>query len=208
MEPFEIELPADLPQQLYGIPGDIVYTNSLPIDKALAGVESVIRRELNVPLTLSLRFVDRRVFVLRGRFAFKRLPFKEPGNAPRISGGRVVEPLIEIYGSGAFDADDTVMGGSLLSIAAAPDPGKIASAWFARSVSNWIGDRQVIIEAEGFPQTIGWRAHVPKPGVGQAQEIAHDPARVLTHICEQTGLTWAEETRLVRRIIVSLDAPK
>jgi RNA polymerase sigma factor (sigma-70 family) len=207
LELFEIELPADLPKQMCSIPGDIVYTNLLPIDKALAGVEAVIRRELNVPLKLSLQSVDRKVFVLRGKFTFKRLLFKEPGNAPMM-GGRVVEPLIEVYGSDVFDPNDTVAGGALFSNSLAQDPGSIARSWLARNVSSWVGDREIIIEAEDFPATIGWRAHVPKPGVGIAAEIAHDPARVLTNICQQTGLTWTEETRQVRRVIVSLDVPK
>ena len=200
----EIELPANLPEQAISIPGDVVYTNTLPIDKALAGLQSAMQKELKIPIKLAVAVVDRKVYVLRGQFSFSRIDFKEPGNAPR-NNGKIVSPLIEIYGSDTFDPQDAC-GSAMTQVPMFAD--KLVGSWLARSVSSWIGDRQIVVEATGFPNTIGWREHVPKDGRPNAETIAHDPANVLKHFCEQTGLTCTQETRNVSRIIVTMDAAK
>jgi Sigma-70 region 2 len=198
----DIILPPNLPTRLIRIPGDIVYTNTLPIDKALAGLQTVMRRELELPVTLSLQDVDRKFFVLRGTFKFKRLNFVEPGNSP-MPADDPTAPLIEVYGTDTFDPTDGIASGE--SISAQDFAGGISAAWFAQRVSDWIGNRKIINQADGFPGRIGWRGHVPRPGTGDADRIAHDPVRVLNHLAEQTGLTWAEETRRLSSIVVSID---
>jgi hypothetical protein len=60
----------------------------------------------------------------------------------------------------------------------------------------------VIIEGTDLPAEIGWNANYSGDGSAESTRLAKDKKLVLTHLQEQTGLTWTEETRKVRRLFV------
>lgn len=203
IQSWELETGANLPDINYSVPGDVVYTSTMPPDRAAALLEDALQRELQVQVKLSLRNVQRKVFVLRGKWHFTRINFKETKSPPSI-GGKTVDPLVELFGGDVFDPHDHDGGGGLTSVSDKL-PTFIAngtmSSYLARQTSEWIG-HEVIIEASGLPVTIGWRGHIPRVATAESDRQAREPQAVLKHLCEQTGLTWTEETRTVRRLII------
>ena len=58
--------------------------------------------------------------------------------------------------------------------------------------------QQIFIEAAGAPPRVAWRYGIPT----NAPPPLDVQARVLSHITEQTGLSWSIETRSVERWIL------
>jgi hypothetical protein len=69
----------------------------------------------------------------------------------------------------------------------------------AQQMVNWLGryiNRPVVLEATGVPPTVSWRQN------GSEITSPADATLVLNHLQEQTGLSWSEEKRMVRRLSV------
>ena len=68
----------------------------------------------------------------------------------------------------------------------------------AASISKLI-KKQVIIEATGGPKQIAWHINPKAEGSGEIQEI-------MKRLQEQTGMTFKEETRKVKHLVIESSA--
>jgi hypothetical protein len=71
---------------------------------------------------------------------------------------------------------------------------------FAGALGNWLS-QELVVDSPTFPKGVSWRYNEDLSD-GSVREHAHDPALVLKHIEEQTGLTAKEETRKVTHVFV------
>jgi hypothetical protein len=96
---------------------------------------------------------------------------------------------IEIYGEALNDNPRTGGGVS-----------RATPAEFVGHLGDWI-HQQVITDATDPGQKISW--HDNDSLVNDAdRRAAHDKTLVLTHLTEQTALTWSEETRTLRHLFI------
>jgi hypothetical protein len=68
----------------------------------------------------------------------------------------------------------------------------------------FIGKRIVASEIKDAPKgRLSWHYNLPDGGFTEAEwQAAHDPEGVLKHLAEQTGLTFKEESRKVRVLVM------
>jgi hypothetical protein len=67
--------------------------------------------------------------------------------------------------------------------------------YFAGTLGSFM-NKTVVIEASGTPEAVRWQFYYSCDGSEESRQ------RVCMHVTEQTGLTWTEETRMVRRLFV------
>ncbi len=189
LEPYEIEISPGIQDRLFTIPGDVVYRTDVPAEKALPALAAALQKEANVSVKLSFQKVDREVYVLKGKWNFHRIDFQEALHPPEMD-GKVVDPLLEIYGTDTFDPAAEAGGGVFVG---QNETNEVAAKRLGDLVAGLSGDQQIIVEAEGIPGTFGWRSHPSPAGATE---------KTLTHIAEQTGLAWSREKRAVKRLVV------
>jgi hypothetical protein len=154
------------------IPGDLVLKKNAKEEQYLADIGKIMRDELETPVTFTFKRVDRKVIVFRGKWNFT------PVDATAMN-------ELEIYGD-RLNAHRLKFGGG--------GRGDI------QRMARWMGsiiDKQVLVEVENSPAMIRWHANDEETQLTDA-----DPKMMLDHIGQQTGLTWTEETRNVRRLFV------
>jgi RNA polymerase sigma factor (sigma-70 family) len=157
--------------------GDIVYDPSFRESSRMqTGLEQFLSQTLGEPVRLTFRNVERPVIVFRGTWHWN-------GN----HGGKNV---IELYGA-SLGADPKFD----------PLPGSSIRARFTADLGTWIHE-SVFIDATGVPRIISWHENSIGDGSAAAKTQAHDLKLVCDHVAKQTGLTWTQETRSVRRLFV------
>ncbi len=162
------------------IPGDFVARKGTPPAKLIARLEEILRTEYKLPVRLTLKEVDRTVYVLEGKYQF----------TPAAAG--VPEHHIELYAKQRLD---------LPGPPGAPDDGMP----FAECVQRlgWFIDRRVVLgKVEGLPAAVMCRVPIFDPATPEEWAAEHDPALVLKRFAEQTALSAREETRRVRVLLV------
>ncbi len=204
VRPWEFEATAPLPGDPFLVNGDVVYTDQLPIAKSIPALQAAISKELGLNVKLNLATVNRKVFVLKGTWSYHPVP-EAPANGPIMVNGQTINPMIRAYGTELLGTESHSVSATMLTAPPIKLVGKrILLGWLSSQTSEWIGNRQVIFEADGdLPEQLGWSGYEPTNATPDELAIAHDPALVLKHIAEQTGLTLSEETRSVRRLIVT-----
>jgi hypothetical protein len=167
------------PQQTEGIdatqaiPGDFVFNTDTSVDQRRAALQQILNSELGLPVTLTVRRVERTVIVLQGQWRYS------PPSSPRAADNRVA-PSLEFY-------EKTINPQPVN--AGAGDPKR-----FAGELGKYINE-QIVIEATGVPDSFFWAYDEPR-------DQEHDLTLVLNHITEQTGLTWSKQKRLVDRLFI------
>jgi hypothetical protein len=155
-----------------GIKGDILVNPEANPDQILAADEKLIRSATSVPIKLTFRQVQRPVIVFSGKWS------------PALIDGKV-----QIFGLTKDTNYRTETGGY-----GAPNR-------FAARLSEWLGEN-VAIEATDLPDSINWLVSSTGDGTPDSLNDIHDRDLICKHITEQTGLTWTEETRTVRRLFM------
>jgi RNA polymerase sigma factor (sigma-70 family) len=165
---------------------DVVYRVGIAPEDMAKDIEQELRRELNWPVRLSFRDVNRTVVAVSGAYRYSPLP-----GLAEFQGC----DTIEIYGSQRREDPSRGPGGGSGSLAE-----------FFHRVGGYTG-RQVVSDAKDTGGMIGW-LDGPLPRGGQRGRLPDDEvALVLQHLSEQTGLTFTEEERQVRILYVDLDLP-
>ena len=179
-----------LPQHLVGIYPQEIEGNQALLDKEIAGdfivrkgisaekfvecLEQILRRECDMPVKVTLREMERKVFVARGKYRYKPLA----GHSE-----------LQIYGKELF-AYSGAGGGT----------GDFPE--LLQAVGAGIG-RRIINEVEEAPkQKVSWQFAFRTTTTPEQWQEDRDPTAVLGHLVEQTGLTFKEETRSVRLLFV------
>jgi hypothetical protein len=136
-------------------------------------LQKVIGDAAGVPITLNFTEVQRQVIVFRGKWQWADPTHQE----------------IQMYGA-MLDTDpqNRRLGFSL-------------AQRFPKVIGTWI-NRVVLFEASGVPRRIKWFENYTGDGSPESLKQARDPELVCKHIQEQTGLSWTEETRMVRQLFV------
>ncbi len=169
------ELEGDVQLARMSIPGDFVVRADADFEQYRLALQTILSEAAGDPVTLTLRNVDQPAIAFEGTWQAKP-PLRGP-------------PIIDIYGA---YRDDLYTGGG---------GGTGGLSEFGGWVGRWI-KKSVIVEAAAAPAKLSWRYHRPRRGGLEIQQQAHDPALVCSHIQEQTGLSWKEEVRSVRRLFV------
>jgi hypothetical protein len=169
------------------LPGDLIVRQTPQGEQLCAGFEQVLSEQAGAKVTVAFRWVERPGFILRGNWKYTPLPELEGARWPQANDPAL--PRIEIYG-GARQAGIGSMGSGITS-----------GEQLAGMIGGWIR-RPVFSEAEGLPEKIMWRYPGYDLRSAEAETAGRDPASVLNHITEQTGLRWSEETRKVPRLFV------
>jgi len=174
---YQQEIEGDILLAKTPIPGDFVINLNSDLDQYRAALEKVISQLAETQVTLTLRNVERSVIVFTGAW--------QATNPIKIYGANPNDPAI-----GCSDNSGS---------RCAPNRGDLDH--FAKSVGQWI-ERTVIVEASQTPGEIAWRFHHLRQGNRETARLCRNPALVCSHIQEQTGLKWKEETRRVIRLFL------
>ncbi|MGD0462905.1 MAG: hypothetical protein ABSB74_10495 [Tepidisphaeraceae bacterium] len=135
------------------------------------------------------------------RLALEKLVSETSGRAVSLTFREVPRPVIVFTGTWSPQAPHLIqIYGSQMNNAPTVRVSLGSIDHFAKWVGSWIGE-SVIVEAAGAPHELSLCGH-DRDRAPEALKQAHDPQLVCTHIHEQTGLDWREETRALRRLFV------
>jgi RNA polymerase sigma factor (sigma-70 family) len=172
--PQEIEGDQELVKKL--ISGDFIVREKVEVAKIVGRLQEILRRECKLPVSLTFREVERKAIVARGKYQFKPLAGRQENHVD-IYGKQLVENSGAGGGSGDF-----------------------------REFLDWVGmfiDRRVVGDVQNPPKgTLVWHYHRRSPFTEQERKEDTDPDLVLSHLTEQTGLTFKEEKRPTRVLFV------
>lgn len=172
------QLLATYPQQTEGlstaalIPGDILYSGDSTTDQRRAALQQLLQGQLHEAVTLTYRDVPRKVIVLDGDWSYTPATPK-PRMGEKIDTIELFEDKINMTAFSCSMCDRNSLAGLL---------GKYTN-------------EQVVIDAHQVPAQLVGCTNEPADRV-------HDRKLMLDHVAEQTGLTWSEQTRTVRRLFV------
>jgi len=167
------------------VEADFVVRPGLSTEQVAAEMEKVLQRDFGLSVKLSVQQLERTVYVASGKYRFTP-----------VKGG--AKNRLEVYAKDLGHPDD---GGG----------GSGHFDEFLKGAGGFIRKRIVAGTIEGAPKgALEWHYNVAdvydirskRPGVWDAW---HDPAGVLKHLAEQTGLTFKEESRKVRVLMVEAD---
>jgi hypothetical protein len=157
------------------IRGDWILREGTPKKVAVADFERILNKEGNLHVRLRLRDVERKVIVATGEFKFHRLPSPLPGQNVVF----LYDKKPETHGGGSGDFKK-----------------------FIKDMGLFIGTR-IVSDLKSQPKDdFVWYFgdSMPNPLLEKVND--RDPANVLKHVTEQTGVTFKEETRVVPVLFV------
>jgi hypothetical protein len=166
------EIVGDESLQEMNIPGDFVVNVDASKEAIVGRMQEILNKELMANVVLEFRDVEREVYVARGKFL--HTPIAERGKRVEIYGERLNKNP-SFGGGGAGDLNELL---------------------------NWVGMwiEQPVVDDVATPpkQRISWHYNLDSPYTDEEQRKAKDPALVLKHLTEQTGLTFTKEKRKIR----------
>lgn len=154
------------------IHADWIVRNDAPAEKVLTRLEEVLQSEFGLSATLTVRNVEREVIVAKGDYRFSPV-----GDANRI----------EIYGK------------VLTSRGGGGGSGDVDK--FLNRVGWFINRRMVNGGVRASETRLRWHYNWRSPRA-QFEKEDKDQTGVLSHLTEQTGLTFSKERRSVRTLFV------
>ncbi|HEX4145114.1 MAG TPA: hypothetical protein VHY91_16525 [Pirellulales bacterium] len=183
IKPPEIEGPQELLERR--LEGDWVVRPGLTEEQFLKAFETILQKEFDLRVRLKFSKRVRTVYVARGKYHYTPVE-RDEKKTDAHKKPNVTLDRIEIHGS---ELTDPSMGGS--------GGGELKD--FLPWVGRWINVSIIDEVSEPPRRVISWHDN----GEGTANwEDNHDPERVLKNIAAQTGLTFAKELRVVRRVLV------
>jgi hypothetical protein len=171
------------------VPGDWVVRRGAREAEIIERLQTILQKELALPIRLVVREVPRDVYVARGDYKLTPLPNR--------SGQEVMN-----YENRSLRTDEIEVFGKELALDSGGGGGTGSYAEFLNWVGNWI-DTPIVSEASTVPtREISWNLHQRSPATSQMRAEDHDSTAVLANITKQTGLTFTKETRSVRVLYV------
>ena len=168
----QIEGPAELLRT--ELPGDWVVRRGVKDTKIIEQLNTIIQKELSLPIRLEFREVDRPVYVASGEYQLTLLPDRKE---IEFFGTQLVPDSGAGGGTGTFD--------EMLS-------------WLGR----WV-EKPIVSEVKNPPKgRISWRQNARSPFTDQMRKEDHDPILVLGHVTAQTGIAFLKDERKVRILFV------
>ncbi|TWU12232.1 Regulatory protein BlaR1 [Symmachiella macrocystis] len=158
------------------ITGDFVVNTKASQPRILARLEKLFNDQSEQKLSMKFRDKERDVYVAGGEFNFKPI---DPDNK-----------RIEIYGE-RLNTDPSRGGGG---------SGNVDK--FLEWVGMWI-EKPVLGELESpSKERVSWHYNLESSFNEEQRRQAKDPAIVLKHVTEQTGLKFKKEKRKLRTLII------
>ena len=160
------------------IQGDWVFREGTPKKQAVAELGRILNEKCNLPVKLTLRDVERKVFVATGEFKFHPISGHSGKTKVYVYDKNPGTPETQAAGGGNFER-------------------------FIRDVGTFI-DTRIVSDLKNPPKdNFDWcfGDGIPYPPV-KKQLDDRDSASVLKHVTEQTGVTFREETRTVPVLFV------
>ena len=181
LDAYEIEGNPDLMETV--VSGDWIVREGVPAERLIQPLEAILQRAIRQRITLALRRVEREVVVAHGRYQ----PSPLPGHA---------EGEIEVYAREIAEDDDRGDGVGVFPA-------------FLRWTAEWIG-LPILNEVESPPRTnIRWHHNQREASTKLTRREDRDEALILSHLEEQTGLTFTREKRPIQILFVErAEAPK
>ena len=181
----------------WSIRGDFVVRVGASNEQVLEALSTIFTEERKFPMTMTLKEVEKPVFVLTGKWNYQGGTALGEAETRRGAGPKVdgkAPETVDIYGGETLDPTWRINGGGASSGGARALVGPL---------SRWTGEVVIVDAVEGAPDAIGWRTYAP-PGIAAANPVAHDAKSVLEHVAAQTGLKLTQETRKVKHLVVEL----
>jgi hypothetical protein len=174
VEPRHVDDPQHLLNKL--VEGDYVIHADAPVDKIVFGLEQIFRRECDLPVKLTLGEVEEDIVAVSGRI--------KPPFVP------TPETIFELYAATLQPGKGQTEKGTFQE--------------FLDDVGRFITpNRRVINELEhGVREKIRWHRNIRARFDDRTLQQDREPRSVLDHVEEQTGLSFALETRTYSRIVV------
>jgi hypothetical protein len=174
---FPQDLEGDDRLSMQGMPGDFAFRGGADAEQLRGGLEAIISEKTGAPVRLTFRQVERRAIVFQGKWLGRKPDQPASDQSPRF----------DVYGG----ERDLSRGG------AGAGSGNVAV--FSNRIGSMIG-ASVVVEAVDVPEKISW--HYVR-GDGEKERPLTDFAKFLCdQIAEQTSMSWSEETRSLRRMLI------
>jgi len=182
----DIDSSASFGPELWPVKGDVVYRPGAKPEEYVAALQQLVQDELHIKAKMTLRNVDHKVIVLRGKWTHDPMLDENPRN-PQIrlmQGDAPADGVYPKYPTAYY------AGAGQESLAAA--------------LGSWI-DEPVIVECEGFPKQVELKYYnQPMTALTALFSPKSTKEALLQQLTTQTGLTWTEEVRNVRRLMVEV----
>jgi RNA polymerase sigma factor (sigma-70 family) len=162
------------------ITGDWVVRAEADPAKVAAALETILRKECDLKVTLAVKDAEREVYVLSGKYAAKPVPGRK-------------ENRIEVF---ARELNDREYGGG-------GGPGSLQA--MAEHVEGWLEVPIVLDKIEGAPKGVEWHFNFRSPFTKEQHAEDKDPTAVLTNVATQTGLKLKVEKRTIKVLVVKKD---
>jgi len=158
------------------VTGDFVVRAGADTEKVAAAMETILRKECDIPASLAVAEAERDVYVLSGKYESKPLADRK-------------KDQIEVYA--VHLTDRNTGGGGTGSVQSMID-----------HVEGWINARIVLGKIEGAPARVEWHYNYRSPFTKEQNAEDTDPEAVMKNIAAQTGLTAKMERRKVKVLVV------
>jgi RNA polymerase sigma factor (sigma-70 family) len=166
------------------LPGDLILRKGASDEQIRAALEKLVSQKLGADVSLTFQMVDRPTYVLRGTWDYK--PIVNPDAPPAPNPG---VPMVYLYAASTFDPK-------------APQEanGSNSGSALANVLQEWI-QKPVLVEAQDLPPMFSYGCMGTRNPL--LMLTTHDPAPILAHLAEQTGLHATLESRPMRILKVT-----
>jgi RNA polymerase sigma factor (sigma-70 family) len=161
------------------VTGDWVVRSGADPEKLAAQLETILRKECNLKVSVAVKDAERDVYVFSGKYESKPVPDRK-------------KDFIEIFARELSDRD-TGGGGS----------GSLQE--MADYVEGFVEAPVVLGKIEGTPKLVEWHYNTRSVFTKEQHAEDHDPTAVLTNVGTQTGLTVKLEKRTIKVLAVKKD---
>jgi len=170
------------------IPGDWSVRVGVSDEVLVAQLQSILQKELGLPIRLEFRMIDQEVYVARGEYRFQPLAGQPKEDKTYYETETVVSDPVQIFGKQIIP--NSGAGGGT---------GEFAE--FLEWLGAWV-EAPIVDEATRRPsRRLSWLLH-GESGTQLSRRDQHDPSLVLPNIEAQTGLKFSKETRRVKTLFV------
>lgn len=157
------------------VTGDFVVRVGADPEKLAAALERILRKECGLNASLTVREVERKAYVLSGKYQSNPLPNRK-------------KDFVELYGLELTEGGGGANGGL---------------RELAENAERFTGVPVILGEVDGAPPRVGWHFNARSPATPEEQAQDSDPESVMKNITAQTGLTAKREQRKVKVLTVN-----
>jgi RNA polymerase sigma factor (sigma-70 family) len=161
------------------VTGDWVMRVGADPEKLVAAIEPILQKECGLKVTVTVKDVERDVFVLSGKYESKPVPNRKAH-------------FVEVF---ARELGDRDKGGG----------GTGTLAEMVEYVEGFVETPVMLGPVEGAPKEVQWHYNSRSPFTKEQYAEDRDPTAVLTNVATQTGLTLKLEKRTIKVLVVKKD---